>query len=109
VSKSLTDGLALLLWVQEKISNAGRPKGSGYFASVSDFLTALRDVLSEIEKPSIPKVLRLLSHHKLWNKEPLTLKESRKKIRTLKNWLERCGLTWDEALESFHRSNGSGK
>jgi hypothetical protein len=91
------------------MSNAGRPKGSGYFASESDFLTALEDVLSVIEKPSIPKALRLLSHHKLWKKEPLTLKESRTNIKTLKRWLKRCGLTWNEALERFHRSNGSGK
>ena len=108
-SKYLTDGLALLLWIQERLSNAGRPKGSGYFASESDFLSALEDVLSKIKKPSAPKTLHLLSHHELWKKEPLTVQESRTKTKTLSRWLKRCGLTWKEALERFHRSNRGGK
>lgn len=85
--------------------NASRPKGSGLFRSNDDFLTALKDVLANSKiRHSQPNVLRELTRHRLYHGNPLTLQTCKNNTKTLRNWLDRCGLTWEEALKKYSKS-----
>jgi len=80
----------------------GRRTGSGFFASVDNFLIALQDVLQDADHNlSEPKALERLSRHQLWQSKPLTLEACQKRTKTLRNWLDRSGLNWEKAKDQY--------
>jgi hypothetical protein len=85
-----------------KPASRGRRKGSGAFASDETFLIALRDVLqTTTNSVSEPIALERLSHHQLWQLKPLSLADCQSRRKTLRNWLGRSGLSWDEAKAKY--------
>jgi hypothetical protein len=86
------------------VKKKGRPKGSGYFESQAAFLTALADVLKDAPASiSVARALHQLSRHPLWRgSAPLTLEQSERKRKTLRNWLNECGFkTLADAKKHF--------
>jgi hypothetical protein len=72
------------------------------FESNEAFLTALSDVLREANRSlSVAQGLYQLSRHPLWQGQRLSLKECQEKRKTLRNWLGRCGLTWEAAKQRY--------
>ncbi|MGA9767856.1 MAG: hypothetical protein WBV94_02375 [Blastocatellia bacterium] len=88
----------------------GRPARTGYFEDTDTFLKALQEVLADFDtKPSRPQVLLKLSQHSLWQGKEFTIVDCRKKVKTLKNWLDKCKLSWKQALASYYHPPKKGK
>ncbi|MEK6286005.1 MAG: hypothetical protein AABO57_09720 [Acidobacteriota bacterium] len=89
---------ALLRHVQQR----GRREGTGYFKSDASFINALSEVLRDQDRRlSESKGLYFLSRNQFWQAKPLTMRESQARTKTLRNWLTRCGLTWDQAKGKY--------
>lgn len=87
----------------------GRPQGTGIFKDTGDFLTALKDVLQKArKKPSERETLHALRQHPLCRK-PTAEYPTQNQTKTLRNWLDRCGITYDEALEKYWKPYQKGK
>ena len=87
----------------------GRPTGTGLFKDEYDFKKALKEVLEKFSKrPSQVQVLRAIRQHSLCQKPPKDPSEI-KEAKTLRNWLDRCGMTYEEALKRYWKPAQSGK
>lgn len=87
----------------------GRPRGTGLFKDEYDFKKALKEVLEKFGKrPSQIQVLRAIRQHPLCQKPLKDLSEI-KEAKTLRNWLDRCGMTYEEALQRYWKPAKSGK
>lgn len=87
----------------------GRPKGTGLFAHTGDFQTALKDVLEKSPKRlSQREALHAIRQHPLCRKQT-TKFPSQNETKTLRNWLDKCGMTYKEALERYWKPVQKGK
>lgn len=101
----LIDSIALLQGAQaafDAVAKRGRRKGTGHFKDKESFLKALADVLSESPSGiSQPQVWLRLTQHKLWQGKTLTLAQCQTRQKSLRNWLEKSGLTWTQAKKEL--------
>jgi hypothetical protein len=88
------------------LPDPARPIGTGVFKNEKEFLSALEDVLKAKGKLSQPEALHNLSQHHLYQGDPLNLEQCQKNAKTLRNWLNKVGLTWKEAIEKYSTESG---
>jgi hypothetical protein len=87
----------------------GRPKGTGLFRNEDDFLTALKDLLQEASsKPSQRQALHAIRQHPLCQKQTAAF-PSQNETKTLRNWLDKCGMKYKDALEKYWKPAQKGK
>ena len=87
----------------------GRPQGSGLFKNKEDFLIALKDVLEKAHKqPSQIVALHALRQHPLCQRQTKD-RPTQNKTKTLRNWLEKCGMTYQDALKRYWKPAQKGK
>jgi hypothetical protein len=87
----------------------GRPKGTGLFRDADDFLTALKDVLGKAHKrPSQRQALHAIRQHPLCRKQTKDY-PTPNQAKTLRNWLDKCGMTYEDALEKYWKPAQRGK
>lgn len=87
----------------------GRPKGTGLFRDTDDFQTALKDVLEKAhKKPSQREALHAIRQHPLCRKQTKDYPTANQ-AKTLRNWLDKCGMTYEDALEKYWEPAQKGK
>lgn len=87
------------------LKRIGRPTDTGYFKNEDDFLLALREVCEGLTKrPSQLTLLMRLDRHKLCQRPPKSGKErTQGDTKLLRAWLQKVGLTFDEALAAYFK------
>jgi hypothetical protein len=87
----------------------GRPKGTGLFRDTDDFQAALKDVLENAHKrPSQRQALHAIRQHPLCRKQTKAY-PTPNQAKTLRNWLDKCGMTYEDALEKYWKPAQRGK
>jgi len=87
----------------------GRPKGTGLFRDEGDFLIALKEVLQKSSaKLSQRQALHAIRQHPLCQKQTAQM-PSQNETKTLRNWLDKCGMKYKDALEKYWKPAEKGK
>lgn len=97
--RSLLPGLKIIELVESQI---GRPRGTGWFKSVKDFRTALKEVLAtQTSRPPQLHTLKLLDDHRLCHLKPAKPRDQ-SHTKALRDWLHRAKLKdYDDALRQY--------
>jgi len=108
--RELISGLEIISLEEVKLKLSGRPEGSGWFKSIRDFRTALKQVLAtQKRRPTQLTLLRLLDYHPLCQMTPAKPRlQSHTKL--LRDWLDKARIkNYEKALSLYWKPSKSGK